>query len=73
MNDAAWMREALAEAELALAHGDVPVGAVAVCGGSIVGRGHNRKEADGDPTAHAEMLALREAARTLGGWRLAGV
>jgi tRNA(adenine34) deaminase len=67
------MREALVEAERALAHGDVPVGAVAVCDGAIVGRGHNRKEADVDPTAHAEMIALREAARALGGWRLVGV
>jgi tRNA(adenine34) deaminase len=67
------MREALAEAERALAHADVPVGAVAVRDTAIVGRGHNRKEADGDPTAHAEMIALREAARTLGGWRLVGV
>jgi tRNA(adenine34) deaminase len=66
VDDAAWMREALAEAERALAHGDVRDGA-------IVGRGHTRKEADADPTAHAEMLALREAARTLGGWRLVGV
>ena len=66
----AWMRQALAEAELALTHGDVPVGAVAVCDGTIVGRGHNRREADADPTAHAEIIALREAARTLGGWRL---
>jgi tRNA(adenine34) deaminase len=67
------MREALAEAEQALAQGDVPVGAVAVRGGVIVGRGHNCKEADADPTAHAEMIALREAARRLGGWRLVGV
>ena len=68
-----WMREALAEAALALAAGDVPVGAVAVCEGRVVGRGHNRKEAARDPTAHAEVLALREAARSLGGWRLPGV
>jgi tRNA(adenine34) deaminase len=67
------MRSALDEAEQALAHGDAPIGAVAVRGGDIVGRGHNRKEADADPTAHAEMIALREAARTLGGWRLVGV
>ena len=73
VDDAAWMREALAEAEQALAHGDVPVGAVAVRGEVIVGRGHNRKEADADPTAHAEIIALREAACTLGGWRLVGV
>ncbi|MDY6875998.1 MAG: tRNA adenosine(34) deaminase TadA [Chloroflexota bacterium] len=73
MDKIAWMREALAEAEQALAHGDVPIGAVAVRNGIVVGRGHNRKEADGDPTAHAEIIALREAACALGGWRLAGV
>jgi tRNA(adenine34) deaminase len=71
--DERWMQEALGEAERALAHGDVPVGAVAIAEGRIIGRGHNRREVDGDPTAHAEMLALQEAARTLGGWRLAGV
>ncbi len=68
-----WLREALAGARLALAAGDVPVGAVAVCEGRVVGRGHNRKEATRDPTAHAEMLTLQEAARTLGGWRLPAV
>jgi tRNA(adenine34) deaminase len=73
VDNLAWMRMALLEAERALAHGDVPVGAVAVRGGVVVGRGHNRKEIDADPTAHAEMLALREAARTLGGWRLVGM
>jgi tRNA(adenine34) deaminase len=73
VDDTAWMRDALAEAEQAFAHEDVPVGAVAVRDGAVIGRGHNRKEVDGDPTAHAEMLALREAARTVGGWRLAGV
>jgi tRNA(adenine34) deaminase len=67
-----WMREALTEAALALAAGDVPVGAVVVHEGQIVGRGHNRKEAARDPTAHAEMLALQKAAHTLGGWRLPG-
>jgi tRNA(adenine34) deaminase len=67
------MHEALAEAEKALAHGDVPVGAVAVSEGIIVGRGHNRKEVAADPTAHAEMIALQEAAGRLGGWRLVGV
>ena len=66
------MRAALAEAEKALQHGDVPVGAVVVCDGLVVGRGHNRKEIDADPTAHAEMLALQQAARALDGWRLAG-
>jgi tRNA(adenine34) deaminase len=73
MDNATWMRAALAEAERALEHGDVPVGAVAVRDGTIIGRGHNRKEADADPVAHAEMIALQEAAWTLGGWRLAGV
>ena len=73
VNNTTWMRQALAEAERALAHGDVPVGAVAVRDGVIIGRGRNRKEADRDPTAHAEMLALREAARALGSWRLVGV
>jgi tRNA(adenine34) deaminase len=68
-----WMREALAEAAKAAALGDIPVGAIAVRDGVIVGRGHNRKEHDRDPTAHAEIFALREAARTLGGWRLIGV
>ncbi len=67
------MREALAEAALAAAQGDIPVGAVAVHNGAIIGRGHNRKEADGDPTAHAEIIALQEAARALHGWRLIGV
>jgi len=67
------MREALAEAEKAPIHGDVPVGAVAVWNGRIVGRGHNRREVDRDPAAHAEMIALRQAARALGGWRLRGV
>lgn len=68
-----WMREALTEAARALATGDVPVGAVAILDGQVIGRGHNCKEAACDPTAHAEMLALREAAHALGGWRLSGV
>ena len=66
------MRAALDEAERALAYGDVPVGAVAVHQGQIIGRGHNRREADQDPTAHAEMIALRQAAAALGHWRLEG-
>ena len=64
------MREALAEAETAAALGEVPIGAVVVHDGRVVGRGGNRRELLRDPTAHAEMLALREAARHLGGWRL---
>ena len=70
--DRLWMRAALDEAERALAYGDVPVGAVAVHQGKIIGRGHNRREADQDPTAHAEMIALRQAAAALGHWRLEG-
>lgn len=73
MNDEHFMREALAEAKLAGALGDIPVGAVAVCEARIIARGHNHREAGRDPTAHAEMLALREAAQALGGWRLDGV
>jgi len=67
------MREALAEASLALSHEDVPVGAVAVRNGSIIGRGHNRREIDRDPSAHAEMIALRQAAAAIHHWRLDNV
>jgi len=73
VNDAAWMHEALVEAELALSHDDVPIGAVVVLDNEIIGRGHNRREANADPTAHAEIVALREAADALGSWRLSGV
>jgi len=66
------MRVALAEAAEAASLGDVPIGAVVVRDGAIVARGQNRREVDRDPTAHAELLALREAARHLGGWRLSG-
>jgi tRNA(adenine34) deaminase len=69
-DDADWMAIALAEASLAATHGDVPVGAVVVRDGRELARGRNRRELDGDPTAHAEVVALREAARELGGWRL---
>jgi tRNA(adenine34) deaminase len=69
----AAMREALALAAEAALAGEVPVGAVAVLEGRVVGRGRNRREEDRDPTAHAELLALRDAARTLGRWRLTGV
>ncbi len=68
--DEQWMGEALAEAANAAAAGEVPVGAVVICDGRIVGRGANRNLADSDPTAHAEIVALREAARTLGNHRL---
>ncbi|NKE08501.1 MULTISPECIES: tRNA adenosine(34) deaminase TadA [Kocuria] len=67
----AWMRSALDLAPTALATGDVPIAALVIHDdGAVVGRGVNRREADGDPTAHAELLALREAAHTLGRWRL---
>ena len=69
----AAMREALALAAEAAAAGEVPVGAVAVFEGRVVGRGRNRREEDRDPTAHAELLAIQGAARALGRWRLAGV
>jgi tRNA(adenine34) deaminase len=67
------MEEAIRLAREAGAAGEVPVGAVAVFEGRVVGRGRNRREEDRDPTAHAELLALQEAARTLGRWRLTGV
>ena len=65
-----WMEEALRQAQRALEAGEVPVGAVVVCGGEVVGRGFNRNLLEDDPTAHAEMLALRQAARALGNHRL---
>jgi tRNA(adenine34) deaminase len=62
---------ALDEAAVALTHGDVPVGALVVtAGGEVIARRHNERELDRDPTAHAELLALRDAAAHLGGWRL---
>lgn len=64
------MRAALEEAERALALGEVPVGAVVVCGGEIVARAYNERETGGDPTAHAEVLAIRRAAAALGRRRL---
>ncbi len=73
MNDEHWMRRALEEAAKAVEHGDVPIGAVAVREAEIIGRGHNCRERDQDPTAHAEMIALREAARVVGHWRLENV
>ena len=70
--DERWMREALAEARLARGRGEVPVGAVVVLGGAVVGRGGNRPIQGADPTAHAEIVALREAARAVGNYRLTG-
>src|SRR5919108_2612213 len=71
--DVALMRLALEEAQAAAGAGDVPVGAIAVLAGAVVGRQHNRKEEWGDPTAHAEILLLREVANRLGRWRLPDV
>jgi tRNA(adenine34) deaminase len=73
VTDQEAMEEALALAAEAGAAGEVPVGAVAVCEGRIVGRGRNARESANDPTAHAELLAVQDAARTLGRWRLTGV
>lgn len=73
VDDESLMREALTEAEAALDHEDVPVGAVAVHDGQIIARARNARERDTDPTAHAEILALRAAAQHLGTWRLTDV
>jgi tRNA(adenine34) deaminase len=72
VTDEGYMRVALAEAAEAALLGDVPIGAIVVHDGRIIARGQNRREVDRDPTAHAELLALRQAARHLGGWRLSG-
>jgi tRNA(adenine34) deaminase len=70
VEDDKWMTIALEEARAAAAAGDVPVGAIVVADGQIIGRGRNRRELDHDPTAHAEINALREAAKALGMWRV---
>jgi tRNA(adenine34) deaminase len=70
--DLARMLEALAEARAAKDLGEVPVGCVIVVDGEIVGRGHNQRERAQDPTAHAEIIAIRDAAARLGSWRLEG-
>lgn len=70
--DLRFMHLALEEAAAAAKEGEVPIGAVVVCGGEVVSRAHNRREGDADPAAHAEFLAMEEAARALGRWRLSG-
>ncbi|MBC5824925.1 MAG: nucleoside deaminase [Candidatus Eremiobacteraeota bacterium] len=70
--DRDFMRKALELAAVAERHGDVPVGAVIAVGARMVAVGYNQKEANHDPTAHAEMIALRQAAARTGGWRLSG-
>jgi len=68
--DEYFMRLALREAEAALDHDDVPIGAVVVREGEVIGAAHNERELRNDPTAHAELLALREASRALESWRV---
>jgi len=72
MSDERFMRDALRSARRAAVHRDVPIGAVVVKDGVVVSRGRNRREVDQDPTAHAELVAIRRAARRLGSWRLSG-
>ena len=71
-DDDQLMRQALAEAERATEHGDVPVGALVALDGTVLAARHNERERLGDPTAHAEILALRDAAAVVGQWRLEG-
>jgi tRNA(adenine34) deaminase len=73
MDDDTAMGLALIEAEAALAHGDVPIGAVALVDGRVVASRHNEREQRGDPTAHAELLVLADAAKVVGTWRLTEV
>jgi len=67
-----WMRLAIAEAKLSLAHNDIPIGALVISNGEIIASRHNERELQGDPTAHAEVLAIRDAAKALGTSRLDG-
>ena len=67
-----WMRLAIAEAKLSLAHNDIPIGALVISNGEIIASRHNERELQGDPTAHAEVLAIRDAAIALGTSRLDG-
>ena len=69
-NHESWMRVALEEAAVASVHGEIPVGAIVVAGDRIVGRGHNRSIGLSDPTAHAEVMALRDAGARIGNYRL---
>lgn len=67
-----YMDYALKEARKALEKGEIPIGAVIVKNGIIIGKGHNQKESNNDPTAHAEIIAIKEACKTIGDWRLNG-
>jgi tRNA(adenine34) deaminase len=71
-DDAAWMELALEQAHMAASAGEVPVGALVIKDGEIIGRGHNRNLLENDPTAHAEIVAMRQAATLLGNHRLSG-
>ena len=70
VDDQHFMNLALAQAEAAAEMGEVPVGAVVVRNGEVISQAHNRREVDGDPTAHAELIAMKEAAKVIGDWRL---
>ena len=70
--DTVWMQAALEEGRKAHAIGEIPIGSVVVYDGRIIGAGHNLRERDNDPTAHAEVVAIRQAAQALGSWRLTG-
>ena len=70
--DQQYMKLALEQAELAAQIGEVPIGAVIVCDGEVIAVAHNRREIDNDPSAHAEFLAMQEASKKLGRWRLSG-
>ena len=72
IDEARYMQVALSEAEKALHEGEVPVGACVVMNGDVISSAHNRMEAESDPTAHAEIVAIRAAAKSLGSWRLTG-
>ena len=71
-DDYYFMGRALMQAKTAFRHGEVPVGAVVVKDGKVISRGYNRRESDRDPTAHAELIAIRRAAKKLNSWRLTG-
>jgi len=71
-DDAYWMGKAVAQARKAEAMGEVPIGAVIVKDGAVIARGHNLRESKQDPAAHAELLAIRKAAKKLSSWRLTG-
>jgi tRNA(adenine34) deaminase len=71
-DDNYWMGKAIDQAKVAQAKGEVPIGAVIVKDGAVIARGHNLRESNNDPAAHAEMIAIRKAAKKLASWRLTG-